>query len=83
MLFKKLYYYLCVINVVKKNRKNIFLYYLSLIKRKKPSMKQSLTYTKTNTMWPAVMPTTGAVCIIAGVDYSRGNNMGVLTKNVS
>jgi hypothetical protein len=44
-------------------------------------MKQSLTYTKT--MWPAVMPTTGAVCIIAGVDYSRGNDMGVLKLKVS
>ena len=45
-------------------------------------MKQSLTYTKTTTMWPA-MPTTGVVCIIAGTDYSRGDNMGVLELNVS
>lgn len=67
----------------KKNLKNIFLYYLSLIKEKTSSVKQNLTYAKTTTMWPAVMPTTGAVCIIAGVDYSRGNDMGVLTKNVS
>ncbi len=46
-------------------------------------MKQGLTYAKTTTMWPATMPTTGVVCIIAGADYSRGNNTGVLKQGVS
>ena len=45
-------------------------------------MKQSLTYSTTITMWPAMPTATGIVCIIAGVDYSR-DSMGVLELNVS